>query len=147
MRKVVSGLSLLVLLALLALSGCGPAGGDKGGGIEVDDATVHLGDGDNGSRVKLDVGAILAVTLESNPTTGYSWEVVEDGAPVLAQLGDSEYVMDETEDPPAPGTGGVETWHYQAAEAGEAKLTLIYHRPWEEDVEPIMTYTLEIVVR
>lgn len=143
MRKVVAVLMLVSLATLPALTGCGPAGGD----VKADDVTVRVGDGDNGRRIELGAGAILAVTLEANPTTGYSWEVAEGGAPLLAPLGDSEYVVDSSEDPPPPGAGGVETWRFQAAKAGETKLTLIYHRPWEKDVEPLMTYTLTVVVR
>jgi predicted secreted protein len=35
----------------------------------------------------------------------------------------------------------------EAVNVGKATLNLVYHRPWEKDVEPLNTYSLQVVVR
>ena len=41
---------------------------------------------DNGGRVELKPGQVLVVTLESNPSTGYQWEVVAVDTAVLQPI-------------------------------------------------------------
>jgi inhibitor of cysteine peptidase len=89
----------------------------------------------------------LVLTLESNPTTGYRWEVVEAKDAVLRQRGEAEFTVASELDPPPPGTGGVEVFRFEAVEAGETLLELVYHRPWEEGVEPLETYSVQVEVR
>ncbi|MBN1484241.1 MAG: protease inhibitor I42 family protein [Chloroflexia bacterium] len=127
---------VVVLLAVsLLAAGCGSA------------QEVRVGAGDNGELVELEVGQTLVVTLASNPSTGYSWQVVKAGASVLEQQGEAEYESSDTRDPPPPGSGGTETFRFEAKSAGQAELELVYHRPWEEDVEPLETFTLQVKVR
>ena len=102
-----------------------------------------LGEDDAGRQVELAVGEKLLVTLESNPTTGFSWFVDEINERVLVQQGETEY---EGSGPPIPGSGGTETFIFEAVGTGETTLVLIYHRPWEEGVDPIETYSVTIVV-
>ncbi|MGC9358653.1 MAG: protease inhibitor I42 family protein, partial [Anaerolineae bacterium] len=45
------------------------------------------------------------------------------------------------------GAGGVQVFRFRAATTGRTTLELIYHRPWEEDVEPLQTWSVEVVVR
>ena len=90
-----------------------------------------LGAGDNGSQVELSSGQVLEVTLASNPTTGYSWEVSEVDEAVLAQLGEAEFQQAPTEGEQMVGVGGTETFRFASA-TGETTLTLVYHRPWEK---------------
>jgi inhibitor of cysteine peptidase len=89
----------------------------------------------------------LVLTLESNPTTGFRWEVVEKKDAVLQLVGEAEFKVASELDPPPPGTGDVEIFRFQAVEAGEAGLDLVYHRPCEEGVEPLETFSIQVVVR
>lgn len=131
------GILAAALLAVLILAaGCGGPGGE-----------VEVGGQDNGGQVALKQGQVLVVSLESNPTTGYSWEVAEIDDAVLKQKGEVEYQQADAGDPPKVGVGGVETFRFEAQGAGTASLKLVYHRPWEEGVEPLETYTLEVTVR
>ena len=121
-----------VLLAFLVLAaGCGPA------------KEVKLDATANDRQVELKKGQTLVITLESNPTTGYRWEVVEPDEPILRQMGEPEF-KSESE---AVGAGGTETFRFEAVNAGQAALELVYRRPWEEDVEPLETFSLQVVVR
>ena len=144
-RSVAYGSYIVILLGLLLVpAGCGP----------IDDADtgaksreVGLSAKDNGGQVEVAAGRTLILTLESNPTTGYRWEVVEAKDAVLRQVGEAEFTVASELDPPPPGTGGVEVFRFEAFEAGETLLELVYHRPWEEGVEPLETYSIRVKVR
>jgi inhibitor of cysteine peptidase len=143
-RSVVYCSFVVILLGLLTgLAGCGPIN-DLGTGKS---AEVALGAKDSGGQVEVDVAQILVLTLESNPTTGFRWEVVEAKDSILRQSDEVEFEMVSEQDPPPPGTGGVEVFRFEAVEAGETQLKLVYHRPWEKGVEPLETFSIQVVVR
>jgi len=100
-----------------------------------------------GSLVELRKGQILVFTLESNPTTGFQWEVIKNDESVLQQKGEAEFKSSDTSNPPASGKGGTETFRFDAQSAGNVILKLVYHRSWEKEVEPLKTFTLHVVVR
>lgn len=135
MKGKLSTLGLVLILSALIFSGCGPA------------REVKVDANANGSQVELKKGQTLVITLESNPSTGYSWEVVELDESILRQMGEPEFKVSDPRQPPPPGAGGWETWRFQAVKAGQTALKLVYHRPWEEDVEPLETFSLQVVVR
>ncbi|MBA7689260.1 hypothetical protein ES703_97765 [subsurface metagenome] len=110
-------------------------------------AVVHVDEYDAGSQVELDQGQVLIVTLESNPTTGYRWEVVETLDSILEHIGLAEFQPSDTVEPPLVGAGGWEIFRFKAISAGQMTLQLVYHRPWEENVEPLKTFSCEVVVR
>ena len=140
-----------VLLAILVLTaGCASSQGEADSGGETgpvpggDD--VALGAEDDGSLIELNAGQALVVTLESNPTTGYRWEVSEVDDAVLLQMGEPEFKQAPAEGEQLVGAGGTETFSFSSS-AGETTLTLVYHRPWEEDVDPLEVFSVEVVVR
>ena len=132
----VGGSIITVLLAALVLAaGCGRS------------TEIKLDANDNGRRIELEKGQVLVITLESNPTTGYRWEVVEFEEPILQQMGGAEFKVSDPREPPPPGTGGWETFRFEATSAGQMALNLVYHRPWEEDVDPLETFSVQVIVR
>jgi len=106
--------------------------------LEVDEA-------DDGGQVELVLGQTLVVTLESNPTTGYRWELVEDAESILKQIGSAEFKPSET-DETLVGAGGWEIFRFRAVRSGQMNLQLVYRRPWEGRAEPPQTFTLEVTV-
>jgi inhibitor of cysteine peptidase len=86
------------------------------------------------------------ITLASNPSTGYSWTVsgVPDSA-VLSQDGDITYAATNP-DVVMPGSGGSETVRFTATAAGTTTIVLDYRRPWETDVPPVETVTIDVTV-
>jgi inhibitor of cysteine peptidase len=106
---------------------------------------VNVNDSDNGSQVALRQGQILAVTLESNPTTGYSWAPVEKENSIFEPFGDPIYFPPEEVDG-VVGAGGWEIFYFRSVSAGQETLQLVYRRPWETDVEPTKTFSIDVVV-
>jgi inhibitor of cysteine peptidase len=113
----------------------------------VEPEEVNVDEEDDGSQVELEQGQILVVTLESNPTTGYRWEQIEAQESILQQMGEAEFKPSETGEPPLVGAGGWEIFRFKAISAGQMTLQLVYHRPWEEGVEPLKTFSLQVVTR
>jgi predicted secreted protein/Tol biopolymer transport system component len=107
---------------------------------------LNVDDQDDGGQVELKVGQILVVTLESNPTTGYSWEQAEDQDTILEQQGQPDFISSQTGGPPIVGAGGWEVFRFKAVKLGKMILKLIYRRPWEEGVEPVNTFTLDVTI-
>lgn len=119
-------------LALALFSGCGTNG-------------VNLTEADNGRQITVRPGDIVTLTLASNPTTGYSWQVMEIDAAILVQDGDPEYKQSPGSEG-LVGAGGTETFRFKAVSAGTTSLNLGYMRPWES-VQPIETFEVQVVVQ
>ena len=107
--------------------------------------TVEVNEDNNKGQVELEQGQILVVTLESNPSTGYRWEVVDNNESILKQFGQAEFKPSETSDPPMVGVGGWEIFRFKAISAGQMTLELVYHRSWE-DAEPLKTFSIQVTV-
>ena len=111
----------------------------------VESEEINVDEKDDDSQIELEQGQILVVTLESNPTTGYRWQHAENQQSVLEQMGEAEFKPFETGEPPLVGAGGWEIFRFKAIGAGQVTLQLVYHRPWEEGVEPLKTFSLRVI--
>jgi inhibitor of cysteine peptidase len=128
--KGMAGL-LLMAIALTSISGCAAQ------------AALALEADDNGNEITLNKGQTLTIKLEANPTTGYTWEVVETEGAILRQVGDPEFEADSD----LLGAPGTQTLSFEATEAGHMELRLVYHRPWETDVDPLETFSVQVLVK
>ncbi len=72
-------------------------------------------------------GQTLVLTLESNPTTGFTWAAEQDGELLDVQ---SFYVA-EPHEQPLVGGGGWQSFLLIPKAPGTAKLSFTYARPWE----------------
>ena len=121
---MIIGIALLLLLA-----GC--------------EKKVNVDYGSNGGSVNIEKGQVLVLKLESNPTTGYDWEIINLDTTILKQVGEVGYKSDSM----LTGSGGADSWTFEAVDSGVMYLQLMYHRSWEKDTPPINTFDLEIVVK
>ncbi len=94
----------------------------------------------NNETVTLPVGSEITISLEENPTTGYSWNVTSSAG--LEYVNDT-YIAPETE---LVGAGGVHVWQYLAAEEGTAEFSAIYKRPWEETTGNETAFSMAFVI-
>ena len=106
--------------------------------------TVDVSEADNGGQIELELGKLLVVTLESNPSTGYQWELIENNESILKQFGQTEYKPAETSNPRVGG-GGWDIFRFKAVSAGQTTLEFVYHRSWE-DAEPLETFSIQVTV-
>jgi inhibitor of cysteine peptidase len=105
-------------------------------------STLLMEETDSGQTVAMTVEQELQISLGSNPSTGYSWEIESALDGILQQIGEPVFMPDTN----LPGSGGTEVFTFRAIAAGELSLRLIYHRTWEENVPPIRTFELFITV-
>jgi inhibitor of cysteine peptidase len=122
----------LVILLALGLGGCGAKS-----------KNLQLTDTDNGSTAAVEVGQTIHLQLEANPTTGYGWEVSQVDEQLLAMQGEKTY-EEAPQNKQLIGGGGWENFSFTAQQTGETTLRLIYHRSWEEGVEPAKTFEVKI---
>ena len=132
-------LVLLVVASLLvlALPACGPM---NEGGAPKD---VKVTEKEAGKSVEVANGGTLEITLEGNPTTGYTWEVESVDDKILKLEGEPDFEADSD----AMGAGGMMTLKFDAEGAGKTDLKLVYHRPWEKDEAPAETFEVSVTVK
>jgi inhibitor of cysteine peptidase len=108
-----------------------------------DPSSVILKESQAGNTAELIIDETLQIVLEGNPTTGYTWDVTALDTAILVQRGEPEFKPDSN----AVGSGGTFTFTFQAVNIGQTTLTLIYHRPWEQDVPPLKTFEVAVIVK
>jgi inhibitor of cysteine peptidase len=74
------------------------------------------------------VGQPFSVSLDSNPTTGYRWELAQPLDESILQLVQNAY---QRSGPAMPGAGGSEIWTFEPLCQGATMIALRYRRPWE----------------
>jgi len=81
------------------------------------------------------------ISLEANATTGYQWEVDFDSD--YLQLVDKDYRVSS---PELIGSGGYETFKFQALKSGQTEITFSYLRIWESR-QPAKTKVYQITIK
>jgi len=116
----------LFLLALL-LFGCAP----------------RLTDPDRPIRVH--TGERFTIVVESNPTTGSEWRLVEPPDEAVVRFVQREYRSGRAARSGAVGAGGYDLWRFEAVGPGKATIILGLYPPSGEDV-PLRTATFTVQV-
>lgn len=127
-------IALLMAAILLALTACG--------GKPTEEPISPISDA--GKSIEVTAGNEFKIMIESNPSTGYHWEVIGELDESIVQFIEREYRASE---PVMPGSGGKDVWTFKALAAGETSVTLGYYPPSNEAVEPAQTVTFTIVVK
>ena len=93
--------------------------------------------------IAVTAGSTFTITIPSNHTTGYEWQLANSLSTEILSSTGSAY-----NDPKSgiPGQGGMEVWSFKAVGKGQATIVLEYVRPWEKDVPPVKTQTFEVTV-
>ncbi len=97
---------------------------------------------DPSQTIRVKPGDKFVVVLDSNATTGYSWQAPERTSHV--SLNSHRYEAPLTS---LAGAGGKEYFEFTARSVGKENLVFNYLRSWEKDTPPVKTaiFTVEII--
>ncbi len=102
---------------------------------------IRLTEEDHGRLAELDQDQTLVISLESNPSTGYSWQVEAINENVLKLVGETEFEQTS----PLLGAPEKQILRFRPTGGGQSDLKLAYRRPWEKGVKPIKEYAIQVV--
>ena len=85
---------------------------------------------------------IILIALESNPTTGYSWQASYDET--MLELVEETYELGEYAQQGLVGAGGTELFRFKALKSGEVEITMVYKRSWETEVLDQKVFTVDV---
>ncbi|MFH0890073.1 MAG: protease inhibitor I42 family protein [Candidatus Aenigmatarchaeota archaeon] len=105
---------------------------------------IVLTGADNNKSIEISSGQSFLLGLESNPSTGYTWDITGYSPLILSQTGKAGFSQPE-QNPELVGAPGTQTFHFRGISAGKTTLTLVYHRPWENAT--LQSFSVDIVVR
>jgi predicted secreted protein len=135
------------LIGIFLLSGCTGVTAEKGQ-IKVNvpfDFPQNKNDGSASFEViKANIGEEFTVTLESNKTTGYEWQLAEPLDKDILLFVNSKYITNESN---LIGSGGKEIWIFKALKAGKAAISFRYVRPWEKNIPPAKEETFSVIIK
>lgn len=89
------------------------------------------------------VGNQFTISLPSNRTTGYQWQLGRPFDNRVLQLIGTFYSAPETG---VVGQGGTETWVFTPTRQGQTTVVLNYVRPWETGIAPARTQSFLVTV-
>ncbi|MFC1912903.1 protease inhibitor I42 family protein [Chloroflexota bacterium] len=98
---------------------------------------------DSGRAINTSINQEFVIALGSNPTTGYSWQASYDQSRLELIGGESTYQARKDEQGTV-GAGGIEYFRFKSLKAGEAELTMVYKRPWEEEILERKVFTVNV---
>ncbi len=88
---------------------------------------------------------LLTVSLDSNPTTGYTWKASVEGDAVKLSHENFSSAENSNEEPIA-GEGGVQSFEFTPTNAGISTLTFTYQREWEGAEKDATTLSINVTV-
>jgi inhibitor of cysteine peptidase len=127
MKKLLFTALILVFL----LSACG-----AGSQLEITDP---------GQTIEASAGDEFQIVIESNPTTGYHWEIVGELDVDVVRHVSTDYQSTSSAD--QVGGGGVDIWTFTAVGPGSATIVLGSYPPSNDPVEPENTVTFNVTVK
>ena len=127
---------LFIIVVALVLSGCGAKN-------DAPDQPSELVVSDSAKQLEAEAGKEFKLILDSNPTTGYHWEVVGDLDNSVVEFVSKNYKADGLQ---ITGSGGKDVWVFKAVAAGEATITLGNYPP-DASADAEQTITFNVVVK
>ena len=133
MKRILAFLTIAMLLSACSLAGA----------TEEPTVVPQLNISDPAKILEASAGNEFKIIIDSNPTTGYHWEIIGEVDADVVEFVSRDFRGDE---PVAVGSGGVDVWVFKAVAAGETDITLGYYPPSNDPVEPqqIVTFTVTV---
>jgi predicted secreted protein len=127
-------LLFLFVIVALALTACG--------GKVTESPVSQLEISEPGKTIEVAAGNEFKLIIESNPTTGYHWELIGNLDDRVIQFISKDYRASE---PILMGSGGKDVWVFKALAAGETKIVLGHYPPGQgEPAEQEVTFTIVV---
>ena len=131
MKKV----RVLLIVSILILSGCR-------GKENISGQPAELQISDSAKQLEAAAGNEFKIILNSNPTTGYHWEVMGELDTSVIEFVSKNYKADGLQ---TAGSGGKDVWIFKAIAAGETTITLGNYPPdASADAEQMITFTVVV---
>ncbi len=91
--------------------------------------------------IRIPLGKTFTIDLDSNPSTEFSWQLVDISNKKILEIVKKEYVSAGSL---TVGAAQTEQWSFKTINTGKTVLTFEYRRPWEdnEQAQKIETYTI-----
>jgi inhibitor of cysteine peptidase len=94
--------------------------------------------------IQSNVGGTFLIVLDSNPSTGYQWQLTQSPNREFLKLINSTYRAPITE---LAGAGGKEIWSFKALSVGQRTIVFEYVRPWEKNKEPLKSVIFTVNIQ
>ncbi|MCJ7620847.1 MAG: DNRLRE domain-containing protein [Anaerolineae bacterium] len=143
-RTVKVGIFLLVIISGLTLSSSAlsnPPSQEPVAPTPSPLTEVRLSAEDDRRQIEVRGDQLLVVTLEGNLSTGYIWEVEGLDEKVLRQRGEIENQQESN----LLGACSRHIIRFQAVGEGQTTLNVVQRRPWEEGIEPIHRFSVQVM--
>jgi len=128
MKKLLPLLGLMgLVLATCLVAGCGA-------GVKTYS--------DPEQTIEINAGSQFDIALESNPTTGYSWEASYDQDQL--ELVDQSYEPGENAQQGLVGAGGTDIFRFKALKSGQTQVMMSYKRSWETEYLEQKIFTVDV---
>ena len=95
---------------------------------------------DSGKKVNLVVKDEFFISLDANPTTGFTWAVAQIDTSLIKQVGEIDFKAESD----CLGAPGIQTFTFYCLQTGNMVLEMIYHRPWDKESTPSDTFSLNL---
>lgn len=112
--------------------------------IAANEKNDNAGSTDPDKPIATAPGREFDISLQSNRTTGFMWQLSSPLDASIVQFVGSEYKAPKSR---LQGAGGTEVWTFRSVGPGQTTISMKYARPWEKNVPPARTVTFKIVSR
>ena len=106
-------------------------------------ATITLTRAEHGKSIEAQVGDLITVSLDENPTTGFRWAIDKSDDDIVT-LSSSEYAAVSGS---RVGRGGQRVMTFKARQAGAAAIQLKLWREWEGNQSVTQRFAVKLLVR
>jgi inhibitor of cysteine peptidase len=90
--------------------------------------------------IQAELNESFNITLDSNPTTGYSWTV--DFNHKILKGGKESYSKSR---PETMGSGGRQIFTFTPIQEGQTEISAVYKRPWEDSAAEERTFRVNCI--
>jgi inhibitor of cysteine peptidase len=95
--------------------------------------------------MRVPLGKIITIALDTNPTTGFSWQLASISDKNVLEFVKKEFSPFEGKKP--VGSGGIENWSFKTLKIGQVVIVLEYIRTWEKNVPAAKREEFSIFVK